>query len=344
MGEVSMNQMRVLVTGGCGFIGHHLVRRLLADGHEVMVLDDLSTGSFDRLPEHSALDFRLGTVLDESEIAAVARRRIDLVMHLAGVVGTRLVASTPEVAYKVSADGTRNVLALLDAPIVLFSSSAVYGLEAHESTTEDQAVRYENVCSYDGGRAGYAAGKWKAEQLVLAAVSEGRQAMIVRPFNVVGSGQSGRYGMVLPTFLESAFRGMPLTVHGDGQQVRCFSAVEVFVDVLSRLLRTEVAWRPDTNVINVGCPEPMSIRHLAELVLQVTGARAPMHFVPYEEVFPGRRDVQWRVPNLQRLESLVGPTTWPSAESIVRNLCSPLSRDLELCGLGETNRVVRRLV
>jgi UDP-glucose 4-epimerase len=317
--------VRVLVTGGCGFIGNHLVRRLLAEGHEVVVLDDLSTGSLDHLPEHPALDFHRGSVLDSAAVAA-ASRDIDLVLHLAGVVGVRLAASRPEVANEVSVRGTRNVLDAVRAPVVFFSSSAVYGVDSDASTDEDRPILYEDACAYDGGLTGYAAGKWSAEQLVLRAASEGRAAMIVRPFNVVGRGQTGTYGMVLPRFLACARAGRPLTIHGDGRQVRCFSDVGAFVNVLWKLMRNRAAWYPPTNVVNAGSPEPTSILDLAAFVLEATGARVPLRFVPYEQVFPGRCDVQRRIPDLRRLECLIGLTKWPDMRSIVRGLSSVSNR------------------
>jgi UDP-glucose 4-epimerase len=141
---------------------------------------------------------------------------------------------------------------------------------------------------------------------------------MVRPFNVVGPGQSGRYGMVLPTFFQQAEADLPLTVHGDGTQRRCFTDIDQFTRRLLDLAASDTAWRPGTNVFNIGSTTETAIADLARLVLEATGSAAGVVHVPYESVFPGRTDVTGRVPRVERLTSAVGETDWLSAAALVR--------------------------
>jgi len=312
---------RVLVTGGAGFLGRHLVERLLAEGAEVVVLDDLSTGTAPA--PRVGLRFVRGSVLDPAALQPAARDA-GLVFHLAGVVGMRRVAQAGPLAYAVAAEGTRAVLAATGrAPALLFSSSAVYGLSRAAPARESDAVSPEQVLAYDAGVPGYAAGKLELERLGQQAATSaagGRPVLVLRPFNVVGPGQSPAYGMVLPTFLAAAAAGAPLRVHGDGLQLRSFGAVETFTDVVQRLLACDAAWALGGAPINVGSPRPTSIFELARLVRAQTGSSSSIELVPYEADYPGRTDVIARVPDVSRLESLIGPTRWPSLDEIVEPL------------------------
>lgn len=312
---------RVLVTGGAGFLGRHLVDRLLAEGAEVVVLDDLSTGTAPA--PRAGLSFVHGSVLDPAALQPAARGA-GFVFHLAGVVGMRRVAEAGPLAYAVAAEGTRAVLAATArAPAVLFSSSAVYGLSRAAPARETDPIAPEQVLAYDAGVPGYAAGKLELERLGRDAATRpggGRPVLVLRPFNVVGPGQSPAYGMVLPTFLAAAAAGAPLRLHGDGLQLRSFGAVETFTDVVQRLLACDAAWALAGAPINVGSPRPTSILELARLVLAQTGSSSPLELVPYERDYPGRTDVAARVPDVSRLESLVGPTRWPPLEEVVAQL------------------------
>lgn len=321
---------RVLVTGGAGFLGRQLVARLLEAGSRVTVLDDLSTGSLERLPEHPRLRVVVGSVLDAAALASAATTsarpgdgQMDFVFHLAGVVGMRRVAQDGRLAYSVAAEGTRAVLAATgDAPVALFSSSAVYGLSRSAPARESDPIAPADVLAYDAGSPGYASGKLELERLGLDAAAGGRRVLVVRPFNVVGEGQSGAYGMVLPTFVAAALAGQPLRVHGDGSQVRSFCEVGAFTDALLKLCACEAAWSPASNPINVGSPQPTSILELARLVLAATGSASSLQFVPYEVDYPGRTDVAARVPDVARLETLIGPLRWPSLESVVSRVAT----------------------
>ena len=319
--------LRILVTGGAGFIGNHLVRALLSDNHFVTVLDDFSTSSKVALPASERLTVMQGSVL-ELEDVALASDRCELVFHLAGVVGKQLVAENPERAYRVSVDGTRNVIVGTGrAPIVLFSSSAVYGLANSGISSESDAVSEHGTLLYDNGEPSYATGKLHVEALGERAAAGGRSVAIVRPFNVVGPGQTGSYGMVIPRFVASALAGMPLTVFGDGGQTRSFTHISTFIDCLFALVAHPNAWESPCNIVNVGVSRPTAIIDLAALVLEETGSRSAIQRIPYDAVFPGEQDVVSRVPSTERLERLIGVTDWPSTRTIVRDVIASVRGD-----------------
>jgi UDP-glucose 4-epimerase len=313
---------KTLVTGGCGFIGSHLVARLLDERDHVSVLDDLSTGRYENLPRSPRLTFHLGSVLDASAVQRAAAG-VDRIFHLASVVGMRLAWSRQDLAYRVSVEGTSTVLAATGSrPIVIFSSSSVYPAVHQRAHHESDHLSTEAALVYDGGQPGYACGKLGLEQLAGKESRQGRPVLIVRPFNVVGACQASTYGMVLPTFMENARASRPLRVYDDGEQTRTFADIRMFVDCLLRLMDRDCAWMPPENTFNIGATESTTINRLADLVRETTGARVPVVYVPYEVVFPGRRDVRSRLPDTTRLETVLGPLGWPSVADIVRRLCS----------------------
>lgn len=318
---------RILLSGGCGFIGSHLVRALLVAGHRVTVLDDLSTGSMASLPVSSHLDPVQGSVLDPVPVARAARG-VDAVVHLAGVVGMRLATDHREQAHRVAAEGTRRLLeATGDAPALLVSSSAVYGLGKDGPVREEDAAGVAGCLRYDGGLPGYASGKLALEATGAEHAARGRPVRVLRPFNVVGPGQSASYGMVLPTFVRRALEGRPLVVHDDGEQTRTFSGVRTFVACAVRLLARPESWSPTDLAVNVGATTPTRIGDLARLVVEETGADVPVEFVPYHRAFPGRRDVRAREPDVSRLRSLIGEVEWPGVREIVGDVVA-WQRDL----------------
>jgi UDP-glucose 4-epimerase len=313
---------KTLVTGGCGFIGSHIVARLVEEGDRVSVLDDLSTGRYENLPGSPRVTFHLGSVLDASAVARAAAGA-DRIIHLASVVGMRLASSRQSIAYQVSVEGTSTVLAATgNRPIVVFSSSSVYPDVHQREHHESDWLSLEAALVYDGGRPGYACGKLRLEQLAREERRKGRRVLIVRPFNVIGPGQVSAYGMVLPTFIENARAGWPLRVYDDGEQTRTFGDVTMFADCLLRLMDQDRAWVAQKNTFNIGSRESTTINQLAELVRKTTRAPVPIVHVPYEVVFPGRRDVRSRLPDTTRLETLLGPLEWPSVEDIVHRLSS----------------------
>ena len=317
---------KALVTGGAGFIGHHLVKQLLAQGTRVTVLDDLSSGCRENLPIHAALRFIEGSVLSASQVADAAKR-VDIVFHLASVVGMRLAVRQRDQAYHTAVEGTRTVLAATGGtPTVLFSSSAVYGLTVGELAREDDPVDVSRTLAYDGGIPGYCKGKLKSERLGQQVAQDGHPVLIVRPFNVVGIGQVGTYGMVIPTFVHNALAGKPLQVFGDGLQSRTFSEVKTFVSILLQLIQRSEAWHKPENVVNIGTTQSTTILDLAKLVKHKVSSAVPIELVPYQRIFPGKSDVFARVPDVTRLENLVGKVDWPPLIEVLDGIIGSVKR------------------
>jgi UDP-glucose 4-epimerase len=307
---------KVCVTGGAGFIGTGLVQRFLSLGYHVAVLDDLSSGT--RAPvETPRLRFVQGSVLDSAAIDE-ATSDSQLIVHLAGVVGMRLATEQRERSYRVAVEGTRLLLErTANLPVMMASSSAVYGLTDNVIAQESLGGPEERTLTYDGGAFGYATGKWHMEEIARDA---DRPILCIRPFNVVGPGQVSAWGMVVPSFIDNAFSGKPLVIYDNGEQSRSFSSLSTFTDVLVRVMRTTVAWSLPDCALNVGASASTSILSLAKLVKARAGSSSLITHLPYAAVFPNRTDVRARVPDSKRLESLIGPVSWPSIESIVDEL------------------------
>lgn len=313
----------VLVTGGAGFIGRHLTRALRRRGKRVTVLDDLSCASA-REPQDPTIRFVRGSVLD-AEAIDVAARDVQAIVHLAGIVGMRLATTLREKAYRISDEGTRLLLERTgERPVVLASSSAVYGLHEGGPVSEGATIGSEDALDYDGGKMGYAFGKLVLEAHGRAAKSH-RPAINIRPFNVVGTGQVSNYGMVIPTFIERARRGEPLVVYDDGLQTRSFSEVKTFVNALLDALDTSAAWAFEDGALNIGTQTATTISHLAAKVIarlcpDAEAASPVVIYKPYQQAFPGKRDVRSRVPDTSRLCSLIGEVAWPSLDDILDRL------------------------
>ncbi len=302
-----MTTRRVLVTGGAGFIGSHLVEALLARGDHVTVIDDLSTGRWANL-EHVAADPRLRVIVASAAERDLLEREVpghDLVYHLASAVGVRLVVDQPVRTVETIFLATHVVLAAAARyrrPVVLTSTSEVYGNSPRLPFREDDDVVMGPT---EKRRWAYACAKALDEFLALAHFTETRlPVFVVRLFNTVGPRQSPHYGMVLPSFVRRALEGRPLEVYGTGEQRRCFCHVADVVEGLLRLPEVEAA---RGKVINLGSQEEVTIRGLAERVVALTGSASPIELVPYEAAYgQGFDDMQRRVPDLGRAESLLG--------------------------------------
>jgi len=302
----------VFITGGAGFIGSHLAERLLADGHSVVALDDLSTGqmaNIDHLVHHDRFQYRIGSVEDAPLVAELVDRA-DITVHLAAAVGVRLIVDEPVRTIETNVHGTEVVLGAVARKgkrFLLASTSEVYGKAATVPFREDHDLVLGPTVN---SRWAYACSKALDEWLTLAYVRERRvPATIVRLFNTVGPRQTGRYGMVLPSFAAQAVRHEPITVYGSGTQSRCFGHVRDAVEAMVRLMMTPLTVG---EVFNVGGTEEVTIRDLAELVRVTASSSSPIVQVPYEEAYAeGFEDMQRRVPDVTKLERVTGfrPTT-----------------------------------
>ena len=320
--------MRVVVTGAAGFIGSHLCDRFLDAGHEVTVLDDLSTGSRRNLREALArprFRFVRGSALDPG-LAGRLVARADAVAHLAAAVGVMLVVQSPVRTIETNIRGTEVVLeaaAKRKVPVLLASTSEVYGKGARVPFAEDDDCVLGPT---DHGRWAYAASKLVDEFLALAYWKErGLPVVIARLFNTVGPRQSGRYGMVLPRFVEQALGGGPITVYGDGRQTRCFAHVDDVTRALARLLGTR---RARGRAFNVGSDEEISIGDLAKLVRRRTNPKAAIRRVPYRRAYgEGFEDLRRRVPDLSRIRGLIGWRPRHRIEDIIDSVADHLKTD-----------------
>jgi UDP-glucose 4-epimerase len=297
---------RTLITGGAGFIGSHLVERLLDRGDAVTVVDNLSTGRRENLPErHERLRF-IHADLSAALQAFAAGERFDEVYHLAAAVGVKLVIAEPIASIETNVEQTAALLRFVaghpQPPRTLIaSSSEVYGKAAKSPFSEDDDVVYGPTTV---GRWSYACSKAIDEYLALAYHAQHRTPTVVaRFFNTVGPRQVGDYGMVLPRFVAAALKGEPLTVYGDGSASRCFCDVRDVVEVLPRLIAQPEAFG---RVFNVGSDRAITIHDLAELVIKTLNSSAPIRTIPYSEAFPaGFEDLRQRQPDLSRLRSAV---------------------------------------
>jgi UDP-glucose 4-epimerase len=309
----------ILVTGGAGFIGAHLVERLLAEGQEVVVIDDLSTGSRDNLRAvagHKGLrviESKISTCAELAELAG----RATAIYHLAAAVGVELVVRSPIHVLETNLHETEVLLKAAagpGVPVLLASTSEVYGKSDKPVFTEEDDLL---IGPPRHTRWGYACSKLMDEFLALAYARErSLPVVIARLFNTVGPRQTGRYGMVLPRFIAAARRGEPLKVYGDGLQTRCFCFVADTVEALIRLQRTPAA---RSEVFNIGGTEEITMLDLARLVVEVLGSRSTIQLVPYAEAYaPGFDDMRRRKPGLDKLAGAIGFRPATSLRDIIR--------------------------
>lgn len=309
-----------MVTGGAGFIGSHLVDRLLADGKLVVVIDDLSTGTLDNLKEaqkNPRFRFIQSTVSECASLGELVDQA-ESVYHLAAVVGVELVLTSPIKTIQTNLRETETILEAASrkrVPVLLTSTSEVYGKSQKPAFSEgdDLLIGPPHLSRWS-----YACSKLMDEFLALAYWNERQVPVtIVRLFNTVGPRQVGRYGMVLPRFIAAAKKGEPLQVFGDGNQTRCFCYVG---DVIESLVRLQQCPTARGEIFNVGSAEEISIRELAQLIVETLKSPSTVQFNPYETVYaPGFQDMLRRKPVIDKLEKFTGFRPAVSLREIIQH-------------------------
>jgi UDP-glucose 4-epimerase len=321
--------MRVLITGGAGFIGSHLARALLARGDEVAVLDNLSTGTYENIQQFSAHP-NFSFAIEDLNNALVLDRlasQADAIVHLAAAVGVQLVVERPTETIETNVLGTH---AVMNAALryrcrtLIASTSEVYGKGVTIPFNEEDDLL---LGSSNRSRWCYAASKLLDEFLGLAAYREHQLPVtIVRFFNTVGPGQTGRYGMVVPRFVRQALRHESITVHGDGEQSRCFCHVEDAVAALLALLDEPV--RTAGEIYNVGSTEEVTINHLAQSVIERTDTASTIQHISYSEAYaPGFEDMRRRVPDIGKIGAAVG---WQPTKPLVQILDDVIAYEMQM--------------
>lgn len=312
---------RFLVTGGAGFIGSHLVDRLVSEGHSVTIIDDLSTGNLPNLAavrdRIEIIESKVSNCKDLQKIVQQCRG----IFHLAAAVGVNLVIRSPIETIRTNLDETEVILEAASAanvPILIASTSEVYGKSQKSEFAESDDLLIGPPYL---GRWSYACSKLMDEFLALSYFKERKLPVtIARLFNTVGPRQTGHYGMVLPRFIAAAKSNKPLGVFGDGQQTRCFCYVADTVEALLRLHRTPAA---HGEVVNIGSSEEISITNLAQRVIELTNSKSKIEYIPYDRAYtPGFEDMLRRKPSIEKLARLTSfrPTT--SLNEIIQRTAS----------------------
>jgi len=325
--------LRFLITGGAGFIGSHLAERLLSCGDEVLLMDDLSTGSMENIRHLKKFD-RMHYFLDSIEnrqLLAELVDEADVIFHLAAAVGVRLIVESPVRTIETNVNGTQLVLDAASKKrklVFTASTSEVYGKNVQVPFREDADLVLGPTTK---SRWSYAASKALDEFLSLSYWKEKKQPVVIgRLFNTVGPRQTGRYGMVMPNFVSQALDGAPITVYGTGQQSRCFCDVREAVEAILRLVSTT---RAVGQVVNIGSDQEISMEGLARLVKERTGSSSPITYIPYDEAYePGFEDMHRRVPALEKLQDLTGFRPRATLPEIVDRVVAHFEKKRDLVG------------
>ncbi len=322
--------MKILITGGAGFIGSHLADRLHGEGQEITVIDDLSTGRYSNVEHLEGKDgFRLiiDTILN-SDLMEELVRETDRVFHMASAVGVRLIMERPVQTIETIFRGTDVVLEFCSRyrkRVLIPSTSEVYGKGISVPFKEEDDLL---TGSTDKHRWAYACAKTLDEFLALAHWKETRlPVVVVRLFNTVGPRQTGQYGMVVPRFIKAALKNEPIPVHGDGSQSRCFGHVSDVVEGLVKVLET-----PDCfgQVINLGNSEETTIKNLAEKAIEMTGSRSEIQYIPYSEAYgEGFEDMQRRVPSLEKAGRLISYQPTRTLEDIINDVAEQFRKEMK---------------
>lgn len=311
--------MQHLITGGAGFIGTHLAEELLRRGHQVIIIDDLSTGSMENinhLRSHASFRYVIDSLTNRPLLAELVDQA-DMIFHLAAAVGVRLIVESPVRTIETNVRTTELVLEMAakkSKRVLVTSTSEVYGKSQKLPFREEDDLL---IGPPDKGRWSYACSKAIDEFLAMAYWHEKKlPTIIVRLFNTIGPRQTGHYGMVVPTFIRQALAGEPITVFGDGHQRRCFGWVGDVVNAMIALSE-----HPDAvgKVFNIGSDKEITILDLAEKVKKITGSPSPVKLIPYDEAYEsGFEDMPRRIPNLQRIRQLIGYRPTKTLDEMLR--------------------------
>jgi len=313
--------MKALITGGAGFIGSHLAEELLNNGHQVFLIDDLSTGSIDNiehLKSHKGFSYTIDTILNAPVLAELIDK-CDVVFHMAAAVGVMLIVESPVRTIETNIKGTEAVLMHANKKkkkVIIASTSEVYGKSDQKTFKEDGDLILGPTTK---GRWSYACSKAIDEFLALAYWKEKKLPVVItRLFNVVGPRQTGRYGMVIPRLVKQALQNKPITVFGDGKQSRCFTHVKDAVDAIIKLSATEKAIG---EVINLGNDKEIPIEELAKKIKEAARSKSEIRYIPYSEAYEeGFEDMRRRVPDLAKIKKLIGYKSKYSLDNIIKDV------------------------
>ncbi len=325
--------MRALITGGAGFIGSHLTQRLLNDGHEVICIDDLSTGSMENLApvrHHRSFEFHCDSIFNVRLLAELVDLA-DVIFHLAAAVGVKRIVDFPVQTIETNVRGSELVLNLAakkNKRLLITSTSEVYGKSSKFPFNElDDVV----LGSTYNTRWSYACSKMIDEFLALAYWRERKLPVtVVRLFNTVGPRQTGQYGMVLPTFVRQALLNEDLTVYGTGEQQRCFGHVSDVIGGLLAIVRTD---RTAGEIFNLGSTQEVSINELARRVIKACGSTSGIKYIPYSEAYgPGFEDMTRRIPDISKAREWFGYNPTYTLDGIIESVVAHMRQELERKG------------
>jgi UDP-glucose 4-epimerase len=313
--------MKILITGGAGFIGSHLSERLVADGHEVAIIDNLSTGrlaNISHLTGNPNFRYSIDSILNRDILEPLVRD-CDQVYHLAAAVGVKYIIDNPLQSLRTNIVGTENILEFANKykkKVLIASTSEIYGKSTQIPFKEedDRLLGSTHI-----SRWGYSCSKAVDEFLSLAYYREKKlPVVIVRCFNTVGPRQTGQYGMVIPKFVQNALLGHPITVFGDGKQSRCFADVADVVDAFIRLMAEPTAVG---KVFNLGSTESVTIEELAHKIKAMTNSSSKIEFIPYESAYEeGFEDMLHRIPDITKIHNAIGYEPRYTLENILERI------------------------
>ncbi len=321
--------MKYLITGGAGFVGSHLADKLHREGHDIVVIDDLSTGRYSNvahLEGQERFQLIIDTVLNDSLMERLIRDT-DRVFHMASAVGVKLIMEQPVKTIETIFGGTEVVLKYCSRyrkRVLIPSTSEVYGKGTTVPFSEEDDVLTGATSKH---RWAYACAKALDEFLALAHWKETRlPVVVVRLFNTVGPRQTGQYGMVVPNFIKSALKNEPIMIHGDGTQSRCFGHVLDVVEGLAKLPENPACFG---QVINIGNDEEVTIQQLAERAIKMTGSTSEIKYISYDEAYgEGFEDMQRRVPNLAKANKLIGFKPTRTLVNIIEDVSEQFRNEL----------------